>query len=142
MSHAALLTAPPRRARPPVACAAGPAAPLEITLRGTLLRDAEMRLTPGNRLATVVVLLAQGDRPPVRAVELFGADNASALAAYSKARTLRAGAEVELRGEGLRAMTLPQVGPVVQLSIVQHLRLIDPPFDAAKAAANDADETA
>lgn len=140
MSTAALLTAPPRRHRPPVACANTPAAPLQITLRGTLLRDAEMRLTPGNRLATVIVLLAQAGRPPVRAVELFGADNASAQAAYSKAKTLRAGAEVELRGEGLRPMSLPQLGAVVQIAIVQQLRLTAAPFDAARAAANDRPE--
>ena len=127
-------------ARPPsprTAARLAPAAPLELTLTGSLMCDAEMRLTPGNNLPTVTVLIAQAGGPPLRAVELFSEGPASCQVAASKARSLRAGARVELRCEGLRARRVPAHGEVLQIAIVHRLRLLEPAFDAAMAAAND-----
>lgn len=139
MSTAALL-APPRRTAPRPAAAAVPAEPLEVTLCGALLRDAEMRLAAGTRQPTVVVLIGQPGRPPVRAVELYPDGPAGQYAASAKARGLRAGAHVHLRGEGLRPVRLPQVGEVVQIGSVRELRPLDTGFDARAASANDHEE--
>lgn len=116
------------------------AEPLQVTLAGALLRDAEMRLATGTRQPTVTVLIGQPGRPPVRAVELFPDGAAGQHAAYCKARLLRAGAHVRLCGEGLRPVKVPGTGEVVQVASVSELRLLDTAFDAARAAANDGDE--
>lgn len=137
MGAAVITASPPRRIAPRAAQRAAPAAPMTLTLAGSLLRDAEMRLSPGNHLPCVTVLIAQAGGPPVRAVELFGEGPAACQVAASKARSLRAGARVELRGEGLRVRRTAAEGEVLHVAIVQQLRLLEPAFDAAMAAAND-----
>lgn len=137
MSTAALLV----RHGPPATRRAAQAEPLEVTLEGALLHDAEMRLTPGTHQPSVVVLIGQPGRPPVRAVELYPAGPAGQCAASAKARALRAGAHVRLRGEGLRPSRLAALGEVVQLGSVRELRPLDTAFDARAASANDHDET-
>lgn len=137
MSTPALLTAPVRRLPPAAATAPTPAEPLEVTLQGALLRDAEMRLSSGSRQPTVIVLLAQLGRPPVRAVELYPHGPAGQHAAYCKARQLRAGAQVSVRGEGLRPLKAPGIGEVVQLGCVRELRPLEAAFDPRAASAND-----
>lgn len=140
MSTAALLT-PPVRKPPRAAAALAQPEPLEVTLCGALLRDAEMRLAAGTQQPTVVVLIGQPGRPPVRAVELYPLGPAGQYAADAKARALRAGAHVRVSGEGLRPVRLPHVGEVVQLGSVRELRPLEAAFDPRAASANDHQET-
>lgn len=109
----------------------------EVVITGTLLQDAEMRLLASGAAVVTVLVGQRADCPPVCAAELYGVEACSQVAAASKARAMRRGCRVELRGQGLRIGRTARLGAVLKLGQVHRLSPLDLPFDAALAAAND-----
>jgi hypothetical protein len=131
-------TAPIARAARKAARALPPARPgtppIEVAVIGTLLEHAVMRVTPATGAPEVTVLLAQPGCPPLRATLAYPPGASSQIVAGMKARTLRAGMQVQVRGAGLSWR--PRMA-ALHLDHVTSLQPLLQPHSAAMAAAND-----
>ena len=131
----------PRRATRPQPAAARPGTPpIEVSITGTLLEHAVMRVAPATGAPEVTVLLAQPGCPPLRATLTYPPGISSQVVAASKARQLRAGDPVRVRGAGLSWRPRMAV-PCLHLD---HVIAVDPLIQtrsAAMAAANDIERT-
>lgn len=112
---------------------------LQVTLRGRLRDDAEVRMVAGTNVPTITAMVEQPGGAPVRVVEYYGNGFASHHAAVSKARMLRRGTTVEVRGEGLAAD--PKHRGALSLTRVSSLAPLHIPTSGAMAAANDHEDS-
>jgi hypothetical protein len=132
---ASMAPARPRSsARAPLPAARPGTPPIEVSITGTLLENAVMRVQPHNGAPEVTVLLAQPGCPPLRATFTYPPGVSSQVVAASKARQLRAGAAVLVRGAGLSWR--PRMA-ALHLDHVTTLQPLLQPHSAAMAAAND-----
>jgi hypothetical protein len=137
MMTATTTTAQPRLRRParaPLPEARPGTPPIEISVTGTLLEHAVMRVAPHNGAPEVTVLLAQPGSPPLRATLTYPPGVSSQIVAASKAHQLRAGSQVLVRGAGLSWR--PRMA-ALHLDQVTTLQPLLQPHSAAMAAAND-----
>jgi hypothetical protein len=131
---------PRRAARVPLAAARPGTPPIEVSITGTLLENAVMRVSPHNGAPEVTVLLAQPGCPPLRATLTYPPGLSSQVVAASKARQLRAGDPVRVRGAGLSWRPRMAV-PCLHLDQVSALDPLIQTHSAAMAAANDIERT-
>lgn len=131
---------PRRAARAPLPAARPGTPAIEVSITGTLLENAVMRVAPHTGAPEVTVLLAQPDCPPLRATLAYPPGVSSQVVAASKARQLRAGAQVLVRGAGLSWRPRMAV-PCLHLDHVSTLQPLLQAHSAAMAAANDIERT-
>lgn len=129
------ITNPAARRSVRIISTAAPGTPaLQVQITGALLERAVMRIAPGTGTSEVTVLVAQPDGPAVRAALAYPAGESGQMAAQAKARMLRRGDLVALRGGGLSWR--PRLA-VLQLDGVTSLLPLTMPKSPAMAAAND-----
>ncbi len=96
---------------------------LQISVSGTLLADAEWRVTGGAISAGfIVVHIDQPGMPPIRAVQFIGSEPSRMLAGQAKARALRRGESVKVYGtkllpHGDRSIDLLGVTDVIPMHV-------------------------
>lgn len=131
---------PRRVTRAPLAVARPGTPPIEVSITGTLLEHAVMRVAPATGAPEVTVLLAQPGCPPLRATLTYPPGISSQVVAASKAHQLRAGVQVQVRGRGLSWRPRMAV-PCLHLDQVTTLQPVLQAHSAAMAAANDIERT-
>ena len=123
---------------PPVRRAVLPQAPAAcITVLGALLQPAELRVGAGGTHTVVRLIVAQAGELPPLCAHYYPAGGASAYVVWRQlVHDYGRGKLVSIKGRGLRLRTL-HGRRVLALDSTESVRLMEPPFDARRAAAGD-----